>query len=192
MSKMSILVILLIIVLCVFLCALITYDWGWWPTRPPQREFSREALLLSEEDLGGKWRIVRRSGWDQGSGIIIESTDWHFAMYNEQGKIVAEIGHFVHRFDNKQHARGYFNSEYLLYYKDKILPMTNNFFQPKYADNWFVTEDKTFYIATYDEFMIALATSEEEIKQGYITYEQLSSWFREMDERAGRLLGKSK
>ena len=192
---MSALLVMIALSLCVVACCVLTYQQGLWPTHPPQRNFSSDELLLSEQDLGPHYKLTNETK-NEGTGIRIETAHRDFEMFDDQRKIVLKIEHFVYRFDNKQHARNYFNSDGIYF---KPIPIDITFFQPRYADKWMITDGGTGYRAVYHEFLISFFVSGYDV-QGviqpdskvveYITYEQIGAWFREIDERAGRLLGR--
>jgi len=194
-KKMSALLVMIALSLCVVTCCVLTYQQGLWPTHPPQRNFSSDELLLSEQDLGPHYKLTNETK-NERTGIIIDIASRDFEMVDDQRKTVLEIEHFVYRFDNKQHARNYFNSESIYI---KPIPIDTAFFHPRYADKWIIADGGTGYWGVYDEFLISFFVSGYDV-QGviqpdskvveYITYEQIGAWFREIDERAGRLLGR--
>ncbi len=190
MKKMMIWFVLLIILLC---CGVVLYEtylageWPLWPQHPPQRDFSTDALLLSEEDLGAQWRMVRE---DRRDGDGIEEIERDFEMLDKQGNVVAEMAHWVRRYPNRKKSLNYFRSEYETYLGSVFALPEESFFQPRYADRAVLAKDNDnnfAFIAIYEEYMIEMGFS---TKDPQVSQEQAIVWFREIDERAGRLLGR--
>jgi hypothetical protein len=191
-KKMSALLVMIALSLCVVACCVLTYQLGLWPTHPPQRNFSSDELLLSEQDLGPHYKLTNETK-NEGTGIRIETAHRDFEMVDDQRKIVLKIEHFVYRFDNKQHARNYFNSDGIYF---KPIPIDTAFFHPRYADKWIIADGGTGYWGVYDEFLISFHVKSFDAQGArqpdskvveYITYDSRFAHFLTRFQKCGNL-----
>lgn len=193
MRKMLWLV-LVVILLCCFSVWYLSYragEWPAWSQRLPQRSFSLDLLLLSEEDLGDHWKMIKEE--KSYGGLVIEKFDREFKMLDEQGNTLAIIEHWAMRFTNKRRAYNYFKSEFGTYAGSVYVPAEQSFFQPSYADHALLRPYAPgSFIATYEEYLIGIGIRPEKglDAREYIPEDVAVEWFRKIDERAGWLLGR--
>lgn len=192
MKKKMMFFVLFVLLSCAFFCAVQTYRWGFWPTKPPKRDFQSADMLLTLEDLSssGSWVMVSdiAGGYN---GLMVERA-WEREFTNAESRLY--IYNVVSRYDNGQHARG----ELRMYKQLAFEPgeISADFFQPRYADEWYLRcesyNNKGFgceYEVTYEEFDILLTLNgKNPISPN--EYEFFSELCRILDERAHDLLSR--
>ncbi len=199
MRKM-ILSVLFILLCCVLAVVVGSYLLLLWELPLPKRDFAPYDLLLTEQDLGEGWIMVEDNGFliDRRQGIRLENWNRVF-HYEVDGETVLSIGNVVYRIDGKRRARAYLNSEFRIYLgKDAPSEELASRFQPLYAEDWFLAETPNFvdYYGTYEEYVVSFIVSQPSgkpmpiMETGLVTYDQIAAWFRMLDEKVGKMLGK--
>lgn len=203
--SMSVLVMLVLVLCC--LPVLIFSFWSGALSFPlPKRNFTPRDMMLTAEELGEGWQMRREyegmaPHWE--GSLVTEAWNRDF-VYKLNGEEIMKISHFVHRFDNRPHARNTFRNEHRSYlHFCAVSPELNALFQPQYAEEWMLCcwkggPSDEFYICiyqgVYEEFLVSFEIGES--VQGvffpYTSYFRIASWLRILDERAGKLLGKTK
>jgi len=190
-------VLLVLALFCVTVGGYWLYTIGFWSTPLPKRDFALYDLLLTEEDLGTGWRLTEDNGWQMENSTILEQWNREFVYVNQQGQSLFKIEHFVYRCDNESHASFYVKQfrDYAKINKEVAPDELLFFFQPRYADEWFL--GKYSYYARYKEFVIVFAIeiiekNNADLLYRKISYTQLADWLHTLDERVGYLLKESK
>ncbi len=187
----------LFILLCCFLAVVVgSYLLLLWELPLPKRDFAPYDLLLMEQDLGEGWTLVEDSPMAHRQ-IILEKWGRVF-HYKIDGETVLSILNVAYRTDGKRRARAYLNSQFRLDLGGKDAPSEDlaSRFQSLYANDWFLSElpASIRYFGAYEEyvvtFTVACPSGKPVMETGLVTYDQIAAWFRMLDEKVGKMLGK--
>lgn len=197
--SMSVLVMLVLVLCC--LPVLIFSFWSGALSFPlPKRNFVPRDMMLAVEELGEGWQMI---GEYEGmaphwKGSLVTEAWYRDFVYKLEGQEIIKIEHFAYRFDNKPHARNVFRNEFKFYRSEyPAISELSALFHPRYADEWMLAQGASYY-AVYDEYLVAFGIDtgkipiRDALEKAHIPFTQIASWLRTLDERAGKLLGKTK